>query len=207
MRQIVRATQGRLAVLTVLTATAAIAVPAVAMGTATPHSRQDTLTLTRPAAAAPACTSFAAGNAAEQTRVVTNNTAGFYTSTAWTNLACGSTVVTVPRGRRALLVVHVDAEVLCTGADGQWCQGRVLIAGVEGQPSAPEPDSFSWANSELNANQWESNAFTRTRLLGCPARYPRASCTFTVVTQVRNHAADLNFRVDDSTVHAHATFF
>ena len=158
-------------------------------------------------AAAPACWSALATNPYLQTRVVTTSDASTYTSTAFSNLACGVTSVSVPRGRRGLVVVKVDAEVTCTGADGQWCLGRVLVGGAEGQPAAPEPDSFSWANSEPNAAQWESNAFTRTRLLYCPSTTPAASCVYPVVVQVRNHATGLVLRVDDSTVHAQVTYF
>jgi hypothetical protein len=205
MHQILRVAKGRLAVLTALTAAAAVAVPAAsAIGAASPQSRQDTAAAT---ATTSSCTGFSATNSAVQTRVVTTSTPTFYTSTSWTNLACGSTTVTVPRGRSALVVVSVDGEVTCTGAGGQWCLGRVLIAGAEGYPTAPEPDSFSWANSEPNANQWESNAFTRTRALSCPSSSTAASCTFAIVTQVRNHAANLNFRVDDSTVRAQVTYY
>src|SRR5262249_45806531 len=56
-------------------------------------------------------------------------------STTWTTLPCGSTTVSVPRGRVALVVAHVDAEVSCQGPANQWCQGRVLIGGVEGEPN------------------------------------------------------------------------
>jgi hypothetical protein len=129
-----------------------------------------------------------------------------FTSTTYTTLGCGSFGVTVPRGRRALVTVTVDAEVTCTGTDpavaSQWCLGRVVIGGVEGQPSAPEPDSFAWAQSSADAAAWESAAFQRSRLVVCPATYPATVCSFGVTAQVRNHAAGLAFRVDDLTVHA-----
>jgi hypothetical protein len=156
---------------------------------------------------APVCWSAYASNPYLQTRVVTTSDASTYTSTAWSNLACGTTRVTVPRGRHGLVVVKVDAEVTCTGDDGQWCLGRVLVGGFEGQPTAPEPDSFSWANSEPNSAQWESNAFTRSRLLYCPSTITASYCYYPVVVQVRNHASGLLFRVDDSTVHAQVTYF
>jgi hypothetical protein len=163
------------------------------------------------ALATPDCTFFSATNASVQTRVRTNNTPGFYTnSAAWADLACGSFSVTVPRGKSALAVVKTDAEVTCTAAaatDGQWCQGRVLINNVEGKPNAPEGDSFSWSNSQTDASAWESNAFSRTAYLRCPATTTTAVCTFPVKVQVKNHAAGLNFRVDDATVHAELTYF
>ena len=157
-------------------------------------------------AAAPVCQTFAAANTALQTRVVTSSDATIYTSTAWTNLACGATVITAPRGRSVLVVAQVDAEVTCTGADGQWCLGRVLVGNAAGSPAAPEPDSFSWANSEPNATQWESNAFTRTRDLTCPRNFALATCTWRIVAQVRNHATGLTLRVDDSTLHVTGTY-
>jgi hypothetical protein len=155
----------------------------------------------------PVCTTRAATNPYLSTKTVSTNDASFYTSTAWTNLACGAVLVTIPRGRRAVVVVHVDAEVLCTGADGQWCQGRAIFAGVEGQPNAPEPDSFAWANSEPNPAQWEANTFTRTWFITCVANGTTTPCGTNVIVQVRNHTTGLTFRVDDSTVHAQATYF
>jgi hypothetical protein len=190
---------GTLGVLTIL----ALAAPSAAIGSARQQTAQEN---TARAAAPPACTNFSATNAYAQTRVVTTNNDSHYTSTSWTTLACGVTTVTVPRGRRGLVVAKVDAEVTCTGTDGSWCQGRVLLDGVEGQPNAPEPDSFSWANSEPNANQWESNAFTRTRELRCPRSHGSSVCSFRVVTQVRNHASGLDLRVDDSTLHVQVTY-
>lgn len=157
--------------------------------------------------AAPVCTGWLATNPYLQTREVTTSDASTYTSTSYVTMACGVTAVSVPRGRRGLIVVGVDAEVTCTGADGQWCLGRVLIGGAEGQPSAPEPDSFSWANSEPNAAQWEANTFTRTRLVACPSTWPAAACSYSIYVQVRTHAPELLLRVDDSTVHAVVTYF
>ena len=187
------------------------------------HSAQDAnvkLDAAAIAAAAPDCHFFSATNGAVQRRVSTNNTPGFYTATAWTDLACGTFDVTVPRGKSALVVVKTDAEVTCTTGDDandQWCQGRVLIGPNEGQPNAPEPDSFAWSNSQTDPNAWESNAFSRTEYLRCPregnhdpqtgATAGNKPCTFPIKVQVKNHAADLNFRVDDATVDASLTYF
>jgi hypothetical protein len=181
----------------------AFALLSVARGDAAPSADQ--------AAApsrAPVCAAFTATNPALQTRVVTSSDARVSTSTNWTALPCGSTTVTIPRGRAALVSTTVDAEVVCTGAEGQWCEGRVLVDGVEGQPTAPEPDSFAWAAAQPSATRWESNAFTRTRLMRCPL-VPAVvtSCVYDVVTEVRNHASGLAFRVDDSTVRMQATYF
>lgn len=161
------------------------------------------------AAAAPDCTFFSATNSATQRRVYTNNTPFLNASTSWTDLACGTFSVTVPRGKSALAVVKVDSEVTCTTptANTQWCQGRVLLNGAEGKPNAPEGDSFSWANSQTDASAWESNAFSRTAYLRCPSTSTTAVCTFPVKVQVKNHATGLNFRADDTTVDASLTYF
>jgi hypothetical protein len=178
------------------------------------------LTASGPAAAGPAgpqstgaapalatCAAFTATNPAVQTRVVTTSDATLYTNTpAWADMACGATAVTAPRGRAVLAVAQVDAEVTCTGPDGQWCQARVLIGNAPGEPQAPEPDSFSWANSEPNAAQWEANTLTRTRDLACPRTWPLPVCTWPVRVQVRTHAPGLLLRVDDSTVHVAGTY-
>lgn len=188
---------------------AAAAVGAASTGHAAPPAPPATTAQSQPTAtaAAPVCGLLSATNAALQTRTLTTNDATVYGSTAWTSLACGTLTVSAPRGRTALTTVNVDAEVTCTGADGQWCLGRVLIGNAEGAPAAPEPDSFAWANSEPNAGQWESNAFTRSRVLACPRTWPTPTCVWTVRVQVRNHVAGLSFRVDDSTVKAQSTYF
>lgn len=162
------------------------------------------------AAAAPDCSFFSATNASGQRRVYTSNTATVYTnSAAWQNMQCGSFSVSVPRGKAALIVVKVDGEVTCTVAvsDSQWCQGRVIIDNTEGKPNAPEPDSFSWANSQTDPNAWESNAFTRTGTVRCPADHPTTICSYMVRAQVKNHAANMSFRVDDTSVDADVTYY
>jgi hypothetical protein len=160
----------------------------------------------RAAAASPGpdCIGFAASS--PQTRVVTDDFARFSKSTDWTTLPCGSTTIKVPRGHTALVVAHVDAEVSCQGPADQWCQGRVLIGGLEGEPNAPEPDSFAWATARSDINQWEANAFTRTALVRCPRTAPRPNCSVPVITQVRNHASGMTMRVDDRTLHVQVNF-
>jgi hypothetical protein len=207
LRQKIAATAGLVGALAL-----GIAVPTLANGTG--QSAQDAARADAKATAAlatPDCRFFSATNTATQNRVYTNNTPGsYFNSAAWADLTCGSFSVTVPRGKSALAVVKTDAEVTCTTAnanDFQWCQGRVLFNGAEGQPNAPEGDSFAWANSQTDPNAWESNAFTRTAYLRCPSTSPTSVCTFPVKVQVKNHAAGLNFRVDDSTVDARLTYF
>jgi len=157
------------------------------------------------AVTAPVCATFAAANAAGQRRVVTNNSPGLYVNTAYAPMDCGTTTIRLPYARRALFVTRVDAEVTCTGLAGQWCLGRVLYRGVEGQPNAPEPDSFAWAKSNPDAADWESNSFTRTGVVGPCSLL--TGCAVVVQVQVRNHAAGLLFRVDDSTVDVDVTYF
>lgn len=151
-----------------------------------------------------------ATNAALQTKVVTSSTPRFKSDTAWSNLECGALTVTVPPGMRGGLVVRTDAEVTCTGPvldQTQWCLGRVLVGGVEAFPRELEVDgSFAWAQSSPDVGAWESNSFTRSMTLDCPASAP-SLCAWNVVVQVRNHAAGLNFRVDGSTVEAQLTYY
>jgi hypothetical protein len=148
-------------------------------------------------------------NTAVQRKVVTSNDARFYTSTAWTDLECGTLQVSVPAGMRAGAVVKVDAEVLCTEQTDttEWCLGRVLFGSTEGQPNAPEGDSFAWAQSTLDIGAWESAAFTRSLTLSCPEGATGGVCFFTIKAQVRNHAEGLLLRVDDSTVDADLTYY
>lgn len=151
-------------------------------------------------------------NSALQTKTVTSRDPRYYTATSWTNLECGQLTVTVPRGRSAGLVVRTDAEVTCTELGSanrtEWCEGRVLVNGVGGEPAAQELDgSFAWAQSSLDAGAWESNSFTRSRTLRCPVVSTTVlPCAYSVNVQVKTHASGLNFRVDDSTVEAQLTY-
>ena len=186
-----------------LAAALAVAVPTIAVA-----ASQDQQTPAAPAAAlAPVCGNIYATNAAVQNVVRYTSDPATYTSTSYVNAACGNTTISVPRGRRALVIVDVDAEVECTGPAGQWCLGRVLIGGVEAAPTAPEPSSLAWAHSDPSSTAWEANGFKRMRHVSCPATYPLARCNYAVVTQVRNHAAGLSFWVDDLTVHASLTYW
>ncbi len=152
-----------------------------------------------------------ATNSALQTKTVTSRDARNYSATAWTNLECGQLTVTVPRGRNAGLVVRTDAELTCTGSAPdatQWCEGRVLVSGVQAEPAAQEADgSFAWAQSSTDVGAWESNSFTRSATLRCPAvSTTQLPCAFSVNVQVKAHTTGLNFRVDDSTVEAQLTY-
>lgn len=149
-------------------------------------------------------------NMALQTKTVTSSTARFKTDTAWSDLECGQLTVSVPRGMRGGLVVRTDAEVTCTGPatdETQWCQGRVLVNGLDAFPRAFESDgSFAWAQSSPDVGAWESNSFTRSTTLTCPQGTSNDPCTWAVTVQVRTHADGLNFRIDDSTVEAQLTY-
>lgn len=153
-----------------------------------------------------------ATNAMLQTKTVTSRDARYYNTTAWTDLECGQLTVTVPRGRTGDVVIRTDAEVTCTelgSADRtEWCEGRVLVNGVEAEPAPQEVDgSFAWAQSSLDAGAWESNSFTRSASLRCPLISTNLlPCSFKVNVQVKNHNNNLNFRVDDSTVEAQLTY-
>jgi len=191
----------------VLLAATAVLVSMAATSSAAPAARDAQGSGAAPAiVAAPVCTSFFASNVLGQRRVVTGNNPGIYTSTAFVPMDCGTTFVSVPRGKRALIVTRVDGEVTCTGTAGQWCIGRVLLRGIEGRPNAPEPDSFAWAKSNPDATDWESNSFTRTGVVG-PCNTTGTACAIAIQVQVRNHAAGLSFRVDDTTVDVDVTYF
>ena len=200
-KKIIAVTGGLLLAMVLLLPAAGSAAPgAASQGTA---GRPVTATArVLPAAAlGPAAECLAFTGNSPQTREVTDDFARTASSTVFTTLPCGSTAVSVPRGRSAVIVAKVDAEVSCQGPAGQWCIGRVLIGGVEGEPNAPEPDSFAWATARADLNQWESNAFTRTRRVTCPRSIvTTAPCRVTVVTQVRTHAAEMLMRIDDRTL-------
>lgn len=151
-----------------------------------------------------------ATNVMLQTKTITSSTPRYKGDTAWSDLECGALTVTVPQGMRGGLVVHVDAEVTCTGPSPdafEWCLGRVLVGGLDAFPRELEIDgSFAWAQSSPDSGAWESNAFTRSMTLECP-RTHEGPCSWPVKVQVRNHTDGLSFRVDGSTVEAQLTYY
>jgi hypothetical protein len=204
----------------ILPATAAASAPDSNVGTAEPSVQvplkpaagQQDPQASGPAALAAVCQfPVSATNPYMQSKTVTSVDARFYSSTDWTPLECGQLTVSVPRGHRAGLVVDVSAEVTCTGPapdQTQWCQGRVMVGNTEAHPRVTEADgSFAWAQSSNDVGAWESNAFERSLTLSCPASTTtQTPCVWPVRVDVRNHTTGLNFRVDDSSVHAGLTY-
>ncbi|MGH7196780.1 MAG: hypothetical protein ACREGJ_03385 [Candidatus Saccharimonadales bacterium] len=152
------------------------------------------------AAAADVCVRYLNLNAAGRVYVSTYAEPRTYTSTSWTNVKCGGTTVAVPRGRQALLDVSVDAEVDCNGTSGQWCQGRVVVSGVEADPVAAEPSSFSWDSSSSAVNEWGAHGFSRYARASCPSNNSSAYCYYRLYVQTRNHASGMSLWLDDLTV-------
>ncbi len=191
-------------------AAAVVAVPTIS-GAALSAPKDPQIPGGRVSAAAVACEwPVNATNSALQTRTVTSSEPRYKMDTAWSDLECGMLTVTVPRGMRGGLVVHVDAEVTCTGTSPdatEWCLGRVLVGGLDAFPRELEVDgSFAWAQSSTDGGAWESNAFTRSVTLECSPNH-EGPCSWPVKVQVRNHAPGLSFRIDGSTVEAQTTYY
>lgn len=99
-----------------------------------------------------------------------------YSSTSWTDVACGSphdingtgdgiilNNQLIP-GQQATITVSVSAETLCVGIPGQWCEARVLLDGVDMNPN---PDTFPWSPPSTTPD-WSTHSFSRTKVVSCP---------------------------------------
>lgn len=143
-------------------------------------------------------------------RTITSSDARYYyNDVAWQDLGCGSLDIVIPRGKTAGILARTSGELTCTHTDGvdttQWCLGRIQINYTDAYPVETEADgSFAWAQSSSDYAAWEANIMERSRTVRCPEN-ATADCKINVNTQVRNHAPNLEFRVDGThmTVEAH----
>jgi hypothetical protein len=137
--------------------------------------------------AALSCSRQSAANAAGQDIFLSTANPRTYSGTAWTDVECTGTTFRLKAGERALVVANISAETDCNGStptNGQWCEGRALLNGVEGRPVAAEPDSFAFDSVAGGASNWQAHSFQR----GWEVRCGLANgCQYKFVAQTKMH--------------------
>ncbi|GHE47003.1 hypothetical protein GCM10017673_56130 [Streptosporangium violaceochromogenes] len=139
-----------------------------------------------------------------QVEVITNGTPQIIGGTTWTDLACGSATVQVPKGTVAHLTVWVNAEIRCKGpGDSGWCGGRILVDGQSLRPGNEDgKGDFAWDTAEPGAWRWHSGSMIRAGVVRCPADNATANCDKKVTVQVVSPNTNTDFWVDDTLVRA-----
>jgi hypothetical protein len=111
-------------------------------------------------------TLYSAGN----TSLLSNVTAPENTesdSKTFVNVAGMTTKITVPTGKKALLVSRFSAEAACVGTSGDWCSVRILVDGKEAAPATDFSFAFSTVNPGAPANfMWQGDSMDRASEVG-----------------------------------------
>ncbi len=98
---------------------------------------------------------------------VTNGVNTSSTASTFTNVSGMTTKITVPTGKKALLVSRFSAETACAGLVNNWCSIRILVDGHEAAPATDFGFAFSTVNSAAPNNyQWQSNSMDRASEVG-----------------------------------------
>ena len=158
------------------------------------------------AAAAPTCSRQSAANALGQDIFLSTANPQTYTGTAWQNVSCTATTFRLKYGERALVTANVSAETDCNGSsptNGQWCEGRALLNGVEGRPVAAEPDSFAFDSVAGGSFNWQAHSFQR----GWEVRCAEANgCQYKFAVQTKMHNTTVtSMWLDEVAANIHVT--
>lgn len=148
------------------------------------------------------CFRHSAGNASGYDISVGTSNYGYYSGTAWQDITCTQTSFNLKNGEQAVVVADFNAESDCQGSvptNGQWCQARALLNGAEGQPTAPEPDSFTFDNVAGDLYNWEANSMQRSWQIRCATT---TGCKYKFSVQTRMHDSTVNTMwLDDISTH------
>lgn len=163
-------------------------------------------TRTNAAAAALACKRQSAANGAGQDIFLSTADPFTYTGTAWQNVTCTGTTFQLRTGERALVVADFNAEADCNGSvptNGQWCQTRALLNGVEGSPVAAEPSSFAFDSVAGGSQNWQAHEMSRAWEVRCGLAN---GCRYSFVVQTRMHDATVTgMWLDEIAAHIRVT--
>ena len=112
---------------------------------------------------------------------------------AWKTVAGSQVRVTVPEGRRALIIATWTAETACfehdtTGADHR-CSARILIGSAEGHPQSGLDFGIHQFAQNATTNDVYGHAMQRSATKG-PG-------THMVKVQIRSNAGPVGMQVDD----------
>jgi hypothetical protein len=149
---------------------------------------------------------LAAGGAIDRVGIVTETVANTYTPgganpapNTFVTLPGAVITLDVPPGQSRLFVAQYTAESACysaAGAGGNFCQVRILIGGVEGNPAAGADFAFnSNDNGTETAGSWESLTVTRSRRISNTTSAPLA---VSIVVQRTTTSVATSLRLDDS---------
>jgi hypothetical protein len=126
---------------------------------------------------------------------------------AWQNVDCASTTFRLKFGQRALVVSDFNAEADCNGTtptNGQWCQTRALLNGIEGAPVAAEPSSFAFDSVAGGTSNWQAHSMDRAWEIRCGVD---AGCQYKFTVQTRMHNASVTgMWLDEIAAHLHITY-
>lgn len=138
-------------------------------------------------AAEPTCNRLSAANTAGQEIFLSTTNPKTYTGTAWQDVNCTGTTFRLKAGERALVTADFTAESDCNGStptNGQWCETRALLNGLEGAPKGLEPDSFAFDGVAGGVNNWQSHSMQR----GWEVRCGQANgCQYKFSVQTKMH--------------------
>lgn len=133
------------------------------------------------------CKRQSAANGAGQEIFLSTPTPKTYSGLAWQNVDCASTTFRLNNGQRALVVSNFNAESDCNGTtptNGQWCQTRALLNGLEGAPIAAESSSFAFDSVAGGVNNWEANSMARAWEIRCGLAN---GCQYKFAVQTKMH--------------------
>jgi len=122
------------------------------------------------AAAEPKCSRLSSANADQQDIFLGTTNPKVYTGMAWQDVNCTTTTFRLKPGQRALVVSTFSAEADCNGSvptNGQWCEARAMLNGVEGQPQGLEPDSFAFDSVAGGVYNWNAHSMQRGGEVRC----------------------------------------
>lgn len=139
--------------------------------------------------AAPTCSRLSAANGAGQEIFLSTTNPKVYSGAAWQNVDCTATSFRLKFGERALVTSDFSAEADCNGTtptNGQWCETRALLNGLEGRPQSVEPDSFAFDGVAGGVNNWQAHTMQNGWEVRCGLT---AGCQYRFVVQTQMHDA------------------
>ena len=110
---------------------------------------------------------YSAGNTSLLSNVTAPDNTESTAALSYVNVSGMTTKITVPTGKKALLVSRFSAETACVGNAGNWCSIRILVDGHEAAPATDFGFAFSTVNAAAPNNfMWQSNSMDRASEVG-----------------------------------------
>ncbi len=107
------------------------------------------------------------GGALVQTKISTNSGDHEISASKWTDVHTMDVDVTVPSGKKRLVVATFNAESRCTADGKAWCALRIIAEKSGQEPIELYPRSGdNFAFDSENGEVWEGNSAVRSLKLG-----------------------------------------